>query len=94
MSNGVTKYVGITNNLARRAAQHLAKKGISIQPIMQGLTRADARAVEQALINIHGLSKNGGTLMNIINSIARTNPNYATQVARGYELLKSIGYVW
>ena len=41
---------------------------------MKNLSREDARAVEQALIEIHGLSKNGGTLMNRINSIARSNP--------------------
>jgi RHS repeat-associated protein len=90
--NGVTRYVGITSNFARRSAQHLAKKGINIEPLMQGLSRADARAVEQALIEIHGLGVNGGTLLNKINSIAKTNPVYAAQLQRGYELLKSIGY--
>jgi hypothetical protein len=59
---------------------------------MQGLTRSDARAVEQALIEIHGLGKNGGTLKNLINSISKLNPKYSKQVERGYELLKSIGY--
>jgi hypothetical protein len=91
-SKGVTQYVGITNNLARRSAEHLASKGINIQPLMQGLSRADARAVEQALIEIHGLSKNGGSLLNRINSISPTNPAYGSQLQRGYELLKSIGY--
>ena len=52
----------------------------------------DARAVEQALIEIHKLGRNGGTLLNKINSIARTNPAYADQLRRGYELLESIGY--
>lgn len=89
---GVTKYVGITNNLARRAAEHLTAKGIRIEPLMQGLSRTDARAVEQALIEIHGLGKNGGTLLNKINSIAITNPSYGAQLQRGYDLLKSIGY--
>ncbi len=92
VSNGVTQYVGITNNLARRAAQHLAKKGINIEPLMQGLSRSDARAVEQALIEIHGLMKKGGTLLNRINSIGPNNPAYKSQLERGYELLKSIGY--
>jgi hypothetical protein len=89
---GVTQYVGITNNLARRAAQHLGTKGIKIEPLMQGLSRSDARAVEQALIEIHGLGKNGGTLLNKINSISPTNPAYGSQLQRGYDLLKSIGY--
>lgn len=44
------------------------------------------------LIEIHGLGKNGGTLMNRINSIARTNPKYAAALRRGLELLESAGY--
>ena len=68
-ADGVTQYVGITNNIARRQAEHLASKGIEIEPLMKNLSRSDARAVEQALIEIHGLGKNGGTLINKINSI-------------------------
>jgi hypothetical protein len=89
---GEVQYVGITNNLARRAAEHLASKGIQIEKLMGGLARADARAVEQTLIEIHGLEKSGGTLINQINSIASSNPAYASQLQRGYELLQSIGY--
>jgi len=85
-------YAGITNNVARRSAEQLASKGIEITPLMNGLSRSDARAVEQALIEIHGLNKNGGTLMNKINSISKTNPNYAKQLNRGLELLQGIGY--
>jgi hypothetical protein len=59
---------------------------------MGGLSRSDARAVEQALIEVHGLGRNGGTLLNRINSIAPSNPAYADQVRRGYELLQTIGY--
>lgn len=92
VENNVTNYVGITNNFGRRAAEHLRKKGINIQPLMKGLSRSDARAVEQALIEIHKLGKNGGTLLNSINSISRKNPNYAKQLKRGRALLKSIGY--
>ncbi|MBR0577490.1 hypothetical protein KCG48_14375, partial [Proteiniclasticum sp. BAD-10] len=88
----VVQYVGITDDIARRAAEHLAKKGIRIESLMKGLSRADARAVEQALIEIHGLAKNGGTLINKINSIAKTNKIYAQALKRGYELLKKIGY--
>jgi len=89
---GQVQYVGITNNLARRAAEHLASKGIQIEKVLGGLGRSDARAVEQALVEIHGLGKNGGTLLNRINSISPSNPAYAQQVQRGYELLQSIGY--
>lgn len=31
---------------------------------MDGLSRNDARAVEQTLIEVHGLGKDGGSLMN------------------------------
>lgn len=89
---GKVQYVGITNNLARRAAEHLTSRGIQVEKVLGGLSRSDARAVEQALIEIHGLGKNGGTLLNRINSIAPSSPAYAQQVQRGYELLKSIGY--
>ncbi len=84
--------MGITNDLARRAAEQLSSKGIQIEKLMGGLDRTDARAVEQALIEIHGLGKNGGTLLNMINSIAKSNPAYASQLERGYELLHSVGY--
>ena len=89
---GEVQYVGITNNLARRAAEHLSSSGIQIEKLMGGLSRTDARAVEQALIEIHGLGRNGATLLNRINSIATSNPAYAGQLQRGYELLQSVGY--
>jgi len=89
---GEVNYVGITNNLARRAAEHLRGSGIQVEKLMGGLSRTDARAVEQTLIEIHGLGRNGGTLLNRINSISTTNPAYAGQLRRGYELLQTIGY--
>ena len=89
---GEVQYVGITNNLARRAAEHLRGSGIQIEKVMGGLSRSDARAVEQALIEVHGLGKNGGTLLNRINSIATTNPAYSQQLQRGYQLLRNLGY--
>lgn len=92
VDTGVTKYVGIANNIARRSAEHLSSKGISIEPLMKQLSHSDVRAVEQALIEIHGLSKNGGTLINKINRIATKNPSYGAQLQRGYDLLNSIGY--
>jgi RHS repeat-associated protein len=43
---GKTIYVGITNDFARRAAEHLSKRGLQIEKLMSNLSRADARAVE------------------------------------------------
>lgn len=86
------QYVGLTNEMARRHAEHLRQSGFEIQKLLGNLSREDARAVEQALIEMHGLARNGGTLLNRINSIARTNPKYAAMVRRGRELLESIGY--
>jgi RHS repeat-associated protein len=90
----VVEYVGITNNVARRAAEHAASKGIEIGAVkgLEQLSRADARAVEQTLIEIHKLGKDGGTLLNKINSIAKTNEKYADALRRGYDLLKEAGY--
>ena len=88
-ADGTTQYVGITKNIARRKAEHSHTKGIDIEPLLTGLSRSDARAVEQTLIEFHGLSKNGGTLINKINSIAKSNPKYAAAIARGFILLKN-----
>lgn len=73
---GEIVYVGITQNFAPRAASHLRTKGIEIEEIgsLGNLTRDDARGVEQTLIAFYGLGRNGGTLMNRINSVAPTDP--------------------
>jgi RHS repeat-associated protein len=92
-SAGEVQYVGITNNLARRAAEHLSSKGIQIQEGISDLSRSAARAVEQALIEIHGLGESGGTLLNKINSISTTNPKYVEGLQKGSDLLKKGGYL-
>ena len=94
VSEGRVIYVGITTNLERRAAQHLAKKAISISPIpgLSGLSKLEARSVEQVLIELHGIQKQGGTLLNKINSIAKTNPKYAEALKTGQRLLRAAGY--
>jgi hypothetical protein len=94
--DGVTRYVGITDDIVKRGQAHLREKGIVIDRIegLQNLTRADARAVEQTLIDFHGLGKDGGTLINKINSISSVkNPTkYEQSLIRGAELLKKAGY--
>ena len=61
-------------------------------PGLSNLSRADARAVEQVLIENFGLGKNGGTLLNKINSIAETNPGYAQAIQRGVQILRSVNF--
>ena len=89
---GDVNYVGITNNIERRAAEQLASKGIDINPIdgLENLSRADARAVEQVLIEDNGGP--GGQLLNKINSIATSNPAYGPSIQRGCEILAAVGY--
>lgn len=89
---GEVIYVGITNDIVRRAQEHLRTKGIEITKFLSGLSAYDARAVEHVLIEIHGLGKNGGTLLNEINSIAKKNPICADALKRGKEILEKIGY--
>lgn len=92
---GKVQYVGITNDFIRRSGEHMRTKGITINriPGLQNLSRADAKAVEQVLIEHHGGAKSsGGSLINLINSISKTNPEYAAQLKRGLELLRTAGY--
>jgi RHS repeat-associated protein len=88
VKDGKVIYVGITNSLERRAIEH----GMDLEKVTTMGTRLDARAVEQALIQRHGLEKNGGTLMNKINSISPRNPGFADYVKMGIDVLTSIHY--
>jgi len=75
---GKVKYVGITSrNPALRFGEHLNSIGTGKEllnyRVIDGatnLTRTQARVWEQGLINQYGLGKNGGQLLNRINSIA------------------------
>jgi hypothetical protein len=76
---GTVKYVGITKqDLIKRYMQHIYKypERALLQPRMiksfgNTLTSQQARAIEQVLIDMYGLEKNGGQLINKINSIAK-----------------------
>ena len=66
------------------------KSGWTIRPI-QGLTtlsQFDARAVEQALIELYGLEN----LYNKINSISAANPIYTDAINRANYILQMIGF--
>jgi RHS repeat-associated protein len=88
VEDGETTYVGITNNLTRRSAE----QGAPLEEIVGGLTRKEARSVEQALIEHHGLPKNGGTLKNKINSISPQRAGFREAVEFGMEVLHIAGY--
>jgi hypothetical protein len=87
-------YVGITKNVKQRAQQHLRKSARTTQPYQRltKLSRFGAHSVEQALMNRHGLARNGGRLQNKYNSVARTDPLYRVYVWNGNRLLRKAGY--
>ncbi|MBE7529111.1 MAG: hypothetical protein HS099_05200 [Ardenticatenaceae bacterium] len=89
VESGTMRYIGQTNNFFRRAGEHLSSKGWDIRPIpgLDQLSKADARAAEQVLIEQHGLAN----LYNKINSIAASNPIYAQAIQRGREILQQTG---
>ena len=74
---GNVRYVGITSRppavrFAEHAASGTARSALQYRVIdgATGLTRTQARIWEQILINNYGMQKNGGLLLNKINSIA------------------------
>ena len=84
LEDGTVNYVGRTNNIVRRTLEHAnAGRGIVPKEVAKKLTLKQARGLEQALINKYGMIKNGGTLINKINSIAASNPIYTEAVAWG-----------
>jgi RHS repeat-associated protein len=92
-SAGVVRYVGITDNLKRRAREQLGKLGLEISAIpgLTNLSRPIARGIEQVLIETHGMSKAGGSLLNRINSISPQNPIYGEAVRMARELMSEVG---
>jgi hypothetical protein len=75
--SGVVRYIGITaRSVGVREAEHVAVGGgkelLRYEAIKgaANLTKTEAKVVEQKLINQYGLGKNGGQLLNKINSIA------------------------
>ena len=71
-------YVGITNSLTRRGAEHLARNGRKITPLVRDVSKESARIIEQTVIDHVGRACKGtGTLLNIRNSIDPSKPLYA-----------------
>jgi len=87
VENGITRYIGMTNDFARRLGEHLRARGWRSEPVVERLSTYDARAVEQVLIEHYGLAN----LYNQINSIAASNPIYQGAIQRGADILKQLG---
>lgn len=85
--NGALEYVGMTSNLAARAAAHLRISSRAIVPVATNLSKFEARALEQVMIERAGLVN----LSNRINSIARSNPIYDDAVELGVRLGERFG---
>lgn len=87
-------YVGITNDFARRRAEH-ATAGRSFTPeLIAGatkLSRGEARAIEEACIVQGGLEIEGGVLENQRHSISPDLTYYEDAVAWGNDFLKKSG---
>ena len=80
-------YVGMTNNFLRRRAEHAHR--FAIKKFKSNLTKYDARALEQALIEHYKFRRDGGTLLNKINSISRKNPIYEEAIKVGNSYIKN-----
>lgn len=64
---------------------------MKIREVIGGLTKDEARGVEQVLIEARGLKKNGGDLVNKINSISPKAENYERLKAEGLRILREAG---
>ena len=81
-------YVGMTNNFLRRRAEHANR--FMIEKYRSNLTKYDARALEQALIEHYKFRRDGGTLLNKINSISRKNPIYEDAIKVGNSYINNL----
>lgn len=79
---GSDVYVGIKNNMVRRQSEWRGTYDIS--RTTGGLTRNQARAIEQVII------KNNPNYLNKINSISPSNPNYQQVIDWGTSYLENL----
>ena len=92
VQDGVVKYYGMTNDFFRRSGEHFKSRGWTIEQIpslFNNLSKFDAHAVEQALIEQAGIQN----LENIRNGIAASNPIYGEAIQRGNDILKLLNLV-
>lgn len=92
VSAGKSVYAGITNNIGRRQLQH-GTRFLVQQMTRSGVTRGEARAIEEALIaRAGGTVREGGTYQNINHSISPNQSYYQQAVDWGEAWLGRIGY--
>jgi len=81
-STKVIEYVGITNDFDRRAGEW-ARLDRRIEHYIDNVSRDSARILEQTVIETFGMTKNGGILLNKINSISPKKTLY-----KAFEIFK------
>lgn len=91
LEESVVQYVGITNDIRRRAGEHFRQKGIEIITLITNMSQKDAKAVEQTLITFYGKQKYGGTLLNLYYSIAPGRQEYPAILELGLAILELFG---
>lgn len=87
-------YIGITKDFERRKKEHAARgRSFIPEPIKgaDGLSKGEARAIEETCIVEGGLGAGGGSLQNIRHSISPNDPDYEAAIAWGRAFLKKSG---
>ncbi len=90
---GKDVYAGITNDLERRQAQHGGRFTLQQMTDQQGLTRGEARSVEEALIQrAGGTAREGGNYQNLVHSVSPNHAYHSDAASWGEHWLQSHGY--
>ena len=78
-TNGSVRYVGMTGRDPQiRFTEHARAVGtgrdiLQYEPVAKGLTKLEARILEESKILEYGMMKDGGALLNKVHSIAPSN---------------------
>ncbi|OGF63733.1 MAG: hypothetical protein A2Y62_03415 [Candidatus Fischerbacteria bacterium RBG_13_37_8] len=91
-AEGITIYIGRTKDFARRSYEHAKRFKIEVIEGLESLTEEQAKWAEEALIVLHRLKKEGGTLWNKIHGRSRLRPDYDDQLQKAQELIKNVEY--